>query len=159
MSRTKAITAGIFGLGLMFAGCNSTDGGGAAITEADLQGKWTITTTHEKGTEKTTEGGQTTTKNVDTTTTMPAGSSIEFKADKTLAITMGFPITGTWKLSGANTVTTIVSFFGLAADTSDMTVTISGTQGTFVSHDVDTEEDGGATIVSDLVTTIKATKQ
>lgn len=160
MSRTKALMAGIFGLGLLLAACNSTDGGGGApITEADLQGKWTITTMHQKGTRKITPaGGATTTANVDTTTTMPAGSSIEFKADKSLAISMGFPMTGTWKLSGTNTVTTIVSFLG-EADTSDMTATISGNQGTFVSHDVDSDDFGGVMTEEDLMTTVKATKQ
>lgn len=158
MSRIKALTAGIFGLGLLLAACDSTDGGGA-ITESDLQGKWTVTSMHQKGTRKTTPtGGTPSTKNVDTTTTMPAGSSIEFMANKSLAISMGFPMTGTWKLSGANTVTTIVSFLG-QADTSVMTATISGNQGTFVSHDVDSDDFGGVKTEDDFMTTVKATKQ
>jgi hypothetical protein len=157
------IIKGIGGIvlgGLLLAACNGGTGsdGGTPISDADMIGIWTILTMHEKGTETTTFPGQPPqVENTDSTTTFGAGTTIEFKADKTCQVNMGFPITGTWSTAGSS-LTIITSILG-QTDTATSTVTLEGKNATLVEHDKGTQTFSGITIERDMVTTIKAVKQ
>jgi hypothetical protein len=159
MIKANGYIGAVLGLGLLLTACNNSDGGGADVAEADLVGKWVVNSEHEKGWTKTTPpGGATVTKNIDTTTTYTGAYSLEFKADKTMSVTLGVVVPGTWSVSG-NTVTAITNFFGVS-DTAKVKVTIDGKVGTFVSEDVGVENDPDeGKIETDITTTIKATKQ
>ncbi len=135
--------AGCLGLGLLLVACDSSTG---AATEADVVGIWKVTSSHDKGWRIDAEGVKV---DVDEDDSSAIGNTLEFKADGTLAYNVGFDVTGKWSMSG-NTLTTLITVFGYT-DTTANTVTISGKEGTFVSHDVDEE--------TDIVTTVKATKQ
>jgi hypothetical protein len=148
----KGWLAACLALGLL-AACDSSSGngpgGGGALTEAALIGKWNVTSRQSKGWETDDEGNH---KNVDTLETYPAGTStVEYKSDKTFAASLGglFSINGTWSIKG-DSVITLTTIFGLT-DTTSAYAVINGNEGTFTEHNVDSEQD--------LVVTTKATKQ
>jgi hypothetical protein len=152
MAEIKGWMAGCFGLGLLLAACdsstNSGGGGGGNVAEADLIGKWSVSSVHRKGWETDVAGNH---KDVDTVETYPAGTDIvEYKSDKTFTAGFGmFSINGTWSIKG-DSVISVTSILEMK-DTSSAQAVISGKEGTFTTHQVDSEED--------LVVTTKATKQ
>ena len=141
--------AGCLGLVALLMACDSTTGssGGGSLTEDALIGKWTVTSVHSKGWLTDDSGNK---KNVDTVETFPSGgSTAEYKADKTVAIsTDGFAISGTWSIKG-DSVITVTDIFGTQAASSAF-ASINGKSGTFITHEVATEQD--------LVVTTSATK-
>jgi len=151
MKKLNGSLLGCFGLGMLMMACDSgtgSGGGGGNLTEADLIGKWNVTSTHEKGWRNDDAGNK---QDVDTVESVPSGTStVEYKSDKTVSINFGgFGISGTWSIKG-DSVITISSFAGFA-DTSSAFASITGKSGTFITHEVAMDED--------LIVTTSATKQ
>lgn len=151
MNKMNGWVAGCLGLGMMLMACGGDSatgpGGGGALTEAALVGKWNITSVNNKGWQNDDNGVK---QNIDSTDTYPAGlSTVEYKSDKTVSIDMGgFAINGTWSIKG-DSVITISSILGFS-DTSSAYAVINGNSGTFTTHQVDIDED--------LIVTTKAAK-
>jgi hypothetical protein len=143
MRKTIGSMAGCLGLGLLLMACDSSTG---PVTPADIVGKWTVTSAHEKGWRLDDEGVK---QDVDGDDSSQIGNTLEFKDDNTLIYNVGLTVTGKWTISG-NTLTTMITVFGFT-DTTQTTVTVNGKDATLERHDVDEEED--------IVTTLKATKE
>lgn len=167
MGPMKLMAAGVFALGLFLTGCNSS-GGGAAVAEGDLVGKWVMNKSVTIGSFKVTTNGETkTTPMSDTSVYTDATYYVDLKTDKTY--TANYPSTGglgkvapaaaplengTWSVSG-NVLTTISA----DKDTSALSTTISGNAGTFVTV-MDNKYNSGTTIYeTHLDITMTATKQ
>ena len=148
MNKRNGLLAGCLGLGMILMGCDSSTGtSGTTVSEAALIGKWSITSVHTKGWETDNLGNK---KDVDSTETFPVGvNTVEYKSDHSYSTGMGgLNLGGTWSVKG-DSVITVTSFLGLEIPSS-VSASISGNSGTFISHQVDTEED--------LVVTTTATK-
>jgi len=137
------------GAGMLLMACDTStnSGSGPTLTEDALIGKWTVTSIHNKGWMNDDAGNRV---NVDTVKNVPSGSSTaEYKSDKTVSINFGgFPISGTWSIKG-DSVITVESIAGYK-DTTSAFVSIDGKSGTFITHEVDMDQD--------LIVTTSATK-
>jgi len=150
MNKANVWVAGCLGLGMLLMACggdSATGPGGGGLSEATLVGKWNVTSVNNKGWENDDNGVK---KNVDSTDTFPAGIyTAEYKSDKTYTMNLGgFAVNGTWSIKGDSLIT-ISTVFGFT-DTSSSLASISGNSGTFISHEVDSDQD--------LIVTTKATK-
>lgn len=149
---------------VMSCGEDSPTGGGGPA-ETDLIGKWAFSTMHSVGTVHISFPPiMDTTMNIDSTSTFAGNDDwLDLKSDKSYQLSVVDPTmgtndeTGTWTLNGS--ALTMISS-GTPADTTTVTVSVSGTSGTFSMVESSTETDpSGATITYNVTATISATKQ
>lgn len=163
----KAVALFCIGIAAVMISCGdkSPTGGGGGPSETDLVGKWTFNTVHSVGTVRMQIPSVIdTTENVDSTTTCSGGDDwVDVKADKSYQLSVNDPTmgsnaeTGTWTLSGS----TLTMISTGNTDTTVLTVSVSGTSGSFTRTESSTETDPtmGMTITYNVTATISATKQ
>lgn len=162
--------AGIFAMGLLLAACNG--GGGTAVNEGDLIGKWTLTKQASKGYMKTTINGTETTRNIDTSRTY-AGDTYyaEFKENKTYVANIPPPLlfgglgrvgiaaapdSGTWSVAGGTI--TCLSGSGAYQDTLKLSADISGKSATFSTKNQYSYSEGSIKYETDIDISYSGTK-
>lgn len=149
MTRMKRCVGGLFGLGLLLAGCNGGGDGAAAVPESELVGKWFFKSAVSKGFTRAVDstGREVFRYDIDEDTTYPAKLHfIDFKADKSYLADRpelgGSDInakrsaqpagleSGVWSVSG-NTLTTASSDL----DTTRFSIAVNGSDATFSTVD------------------------
>ncbi|HUI92834.1 MAG TPA: hypothetical protein VLX68_11360 [Chitinivibrionales bacterium] len=154
--------------GIMLWGCsNSTGTGPAALTTTEMIGKWVFNSLHETGTTTMhlgIPGIPDSTFHVDSTVTLSGGANYaQLYSDMTYASKMpaitstggSSSDTGSWSLSGSN-----LRLISTAGDTTNLSVSVSGNNGTFVNTTSERMDLGnGAYVQTNMTATVSATKQ
>lgn len=172
MKRSNVLALVALVTGVMIWGCSQSTTGPSGPSTAELIGKWVFSSVHVTGTTLMHFGVPIlpdTTIHTDTTITMSGNANYaQFNADMTYSSQM--PATaslgggsvadsGTWSLSGSN-----LRLLSASGDTTNLSVSISGNNGTFVNSTSQREDNPtgtlpGSYIQSTMTSTVHATKQ
>jgi hypothetical protein len=171
MKRSNGLVLVAAVAGIMIWGCSKTSTGPSGPSTTDLIGKWIYSSVHITGTTLIHVGIQgypDSTVHIDDTIAMSGTANYaQLYADMTYSmempalVSLGAPAadTGTWSLSGSS-----LRLIDTLKDTTNLSVSISGNNGTFVDSTSQRTNNPtgtipGSYIQSTMITTSTATKQ
>ena len=120
-------------LGLLLTACSTDED---EEDSPNLEGRWSILTTQEKGWVLDEEGNR---EDVDTKDTLPSETFLELKADKTFTSDLPQDAIGTWSVDKD----TLIQVFNVHGDTFPIRshYTVNGREATLESRTMDEESD------------------